>query len=228
MPEAAYRRLKLRLDAMSRNRNSGADERGRSRKTAKTGPRLPGLRWVPVPLAMLAAAVGWLVLGGAVGQHAATAAAKADQGFNASGLQLKVDTMLWLSNDMTGQGPVKNNNPGGFKMAPSMMPGIQVAGKNRLRVEFSIANTSSANQRYNSSEFRIVTRNGQSYGPNKYDGSTQATNAILRPGFGTIIDLYFDVPAGSSKGLNIQWTHNGTTVTFPVNTSGKLPGPHIH
>src|SRR5712691_7039655 len=213
---------------MSRNRNRGADLRKRPSKATRSGPAMPGLRWVPVPLAMLAAAIGWLVLGGAVGQHAATADAKAAQGFDAGDLQLKVDTMLWMSNDMSGQGPVKTKVPNGFKMPSSMMPGMQVAGNNRLRVEFTIANTSSANQQYWSGEFRVVTPNGRSYGPNKYDGSTQATNAILRPGFGTIIDLYFDVPAGASNGLNIRWTHDGTTVTFPVDTNGTVPSPHIH
>jgi hypothetical protein len=213
---------------MSRNRNAGADRRGRPRTAKKSASGLSGLRWVPVPLAMLAAALGWLVLGGAVGQHAATAAAKAEQGFDAGGLQLKVDTMLWMSNDMSGQGPVKNKNPNGFKMPTSMMPGMQVAGNNRLRVEFSVSNVSRANQAYYVRAFRVVTPNGKSYGPNNNDGSTQPTKAILRPGFGTIFDLYYDVPVGASKGLNIEWTHGGTTVTFPVDTNGTLPAPHIH
>jgi hypothetical protein len=212
---------------MARNRNRDADQRKRPRKTTRS-TALPGLRWVPVPLALLAAALGWLVLGGAVGQHAATAAARAAQGFDAGGLQLKVDTMLWMSNDMSGQGPVKNSNPNGFKMPSSMMPGMQVAGNNRLRVEFSIANVSSAIQQYYVRAFRVVTANGQSYGPNNNDGSTQPTKAILKPGFGTIIDLYYDLPAGASKGLSIEWTHGGTTVTFPVDTNGTVPAPHIH
>lgn len=189
---------------------------------------MPGLRWVPVPLAVLLAALGWLVLGGAAGQHAAAAAAQAARGFQAGGLQVNVDTMLWLSNDMTGQGPVKNTNPHGFKMAPSMMPGMPQAGDNRLRVEVSISNVSTVNQRYAMNEFKIVTAKGQSYPPDPVDGSTQATSAILRPGFWTTIDLYFDLPAAANKNLTVQWTHGGTSVSFPVNTNGKLPAPHIH
>jgi len=189
---------------------------------------MPGLRLVPVPLALLFAAIGWLLLGGAVGQHAATAAAKAAQGFDAGGLQVKVDTMLWMSNDMSGQGPVKNSNPNGFKMPSSMMPGMQLLGTNRLRLEFQIANVSSADQRYYVRQFRVVTKNGDSYGPNNNDGSTQPTSAVLRPGFGTIIDLYYDLPAGSDKNLSIRWTHDGQQVTFPVSTNGALPAPHIH
>jgi len=189
---------------------------------------MPGLRWVPVPLALLFAAIGWLMLGSSVGQHAASAAAKAAQGFDAGGLQASVDTMMWMSNDMSGQGPVKNNNPNGFKMPSSMMPGMQVAGNNRLRIELSVSNDSSVNQQYYVRAFRIVTPNGQSYGPNNNDGSTQPTTAILRPGFGTIIDMYYDLPAGASKGLNVEWTHGGQTVTFPVDTNGTLPAPHIH
>ena len=147
---------------------------------------------------------------------------------NASGVRFKVDTMMWMSNDMSGQGPVKNKNPNGFKMPSSMMPGMQLAGNNRLRVEFTIANDSSASQQYYVRAFRIVTKSGQSYGPNNNDGSTQPTRAILKPGFGTVIDLYYDLPTGANKNLSVQWTHGGTTVTFPVDTGGKLPAPHIH
>ena len=213
---------------MSRDRTKKAGPRAKPKGKAASATRLPGLRWVPVPLAILFAAIGWLMLGGAVGQHAASAAAKAALGFQAGGLQVNVDTMLWMSNDMTGQGPVKSSNPSGFKMPSSMMPGMQVAGDNRLRVEFSIANVSSADQRYYVRQFRVVAKNGQSYGPNGNDGSTQATVAILRPGFGTIIDLYYDLPAGVNKNLSVCWTHGGTSVTFPVSTNGTLPAPHIH
>ena len=101
---------------MSRDRTKKADTRTKSKGKAAPAARLPGLRWVPVPLALLFAALGWLVLGGAVGQHAASAAAKAAQGFDAGGLQVNVDTMLWMSNDMSGQGPVKSKTPNGFKM----------------------------------------------------------------------------------------------------------------
>jgi hypothetical protein len=213
---------------MAHNRTRSADRRPRRRAAPTSAPRLPGLRWVPVPLAMLAAALGWLLLGGAAGQHAAAAAAQAEHGYQAGGLSLSVDTMLWLSNDMSGQGPVKNPNPHGFKMDPSMMPGMQPVGENRLRVEVSVSNVTSANQRYSMGDFRVVTQGGKSYPADPTDGSTQATSSILRPGFGTTIDLYFDLPAAANKNLSVQWSHGGTAVDFPVSTNGKLPSPHIH
>ena len=190
------------------------------------GPRLPGLRWVPVPLALLAAAVGALVLGGAMGQQAA--AKEQLYGYQAGGLSLKPDAMLWLSNDMTGQGPVKNSNPDGFKMDPSMMPGMQPAGENRLRVEVTLTNVTGVNQRYAVTDFKVVGPTGKSFRVDSPDGSTQPTNALLRPQFGTTIDLFFDVPTAQSKNLSIAWSRGGTTVTIPVDTNGKLPAPHIH
>src|SRR5215471_9251665 len=111
---AACHRLNSRADAMSPDQTRSAGRRERSRTAARSAPRLPGLRWVPVPLAMLAAALGWLVLGGTLGQHAAAVNNQHVHGYQAGGLSLNVDTMLWLSNDMTGQGPVKNPNPHGF------------------------------------------------------------------------------------------------------------------
>jgi hypothetical protein len=212
---------------MSHNRVRTANPRERQRTRSNPGPRLPGLRWVPVPLALLAAALGWLVLGGAMGQHAA-ANDQHVHGYQAGGLSLAPDAMLWLSNDMTGQGPVKNSNPNGFKMAPSMMPGMQPVGDNRLRVEVSLANVTSVNQRYALSDFKVAGPGRGSFPVNSTDGSTQPANAILRPGFGTTIDLFFDVPTAQSKNLSIEWSHGGTTVDIPVSTSGKLPSPHIH
>lgn len=212
---------------MSRDRIQKTDRRERGRTRSNPGSRLPGLRWVPVPLALLAAVVGLLVLGGAIGQHAA-ANEQHVHGYQAGGLSLQPDAMLWLSNDMTGQGPVKNPNPHGFKMDPSMMPGMQPVGDNRLRVEVSLANVTSVNQRYALSDFKLAGPGRGSFPVDSTDGSLQPTNAILRPGFGTTIDLFFDVPTAQSKNLSIEWSHGGTTVDIPVDTSGKLPSPHIH
>jgi hypothetical protein len=191
------------------------------------GPRLPGLHWVPVPLAVLAATVGYLVLGGTMGQQAA-AKVQHVHGYQAGGLSLQPDAMLWLSNDMTGQGPVKNPNPDGFKMDPSMMPGMQPAGENRLRVEVTLANVTSVNQRYAVTDFKVVGPTGKSFRVDSPDGSTQPTNSLLRPQFGTTIDLFFDVPTAQSKNLSIEWSRGGTTVDIPVDTNGTLPSPHIH
>jgi hypothetical protein len=212
---------------MSRNRVRAVDRCGREGAGLSRAPVLQGLRWVPVPLAVLVAALGWLVLGGAMGQHA-VANEQHVHGFQVGGLSLQPDVMLWLSNDMTGQGPVKNSNPDGFKMDPSMMPGMQPVGENRLRIEVSLANVTSVNQRYSLSDFKIVGPSGGSFPVDSTDGSTQPANALLRPGFGTTIDLFFDVPTAKSKNLFIEWSHGGTTVDIPVDTSGKLPSPHIH
>lgn len=211
---------------MPGSRAPSAGRRERPRASATSTSRLPGLRWVPVPLAMLAAALGWLVLGGVAGQHAAAVSDQHVQGYQAGGLALNVDTMLWMSNDMTGQGPVKSSNPSGFKMPP--MPGMQSAGDNRLQVEVTIANVTSVSQRYALSDFRVVTPRGKSIPVRSTYRSTQPMSATLIPRSWTTIDLYFDVPAAQSKNLSIEWSHGGVTVDFPVYTNGKLPSPHIH
>jgi hypothetical protein len=182
---------------------------------------------VPVPLAFLFATIGWLVLGGALGQHA-SANDHQVHGYQAGGLALTVESMTWLSNDMTGQGPVKNPNPHGYKMNAGMMPGMQVAGNNRLNLEVRVANVTSVAQHYALRDFRAVAPGGKSYPPNSISGSSQSAGATLPPGFGTVIDLAFDIPAKHSKNLLIQWSHDGTTVYFPVSTNGKVPSPHIH
>jgi hypothetical protein len=186
------------------------------------GPRLPGLRWVPVPLAALAAVLGWLVLGSMQGQQAA-ARDQHPHGYQAGGLALSVDQMMWMSNDMTGQGPLKV--PKGFPMDPSMMPGMQGPGDNRLRFEVDLSNVSTGVQRYAMSDFRVIAPGGQSWKPTENGGS--AAEANLEPGFQATADMYFDVPIKQSKNLTIRWSRDGTTVQFPVNTSG-LPSAHVH
>src|SRR5262245_37201240 len=99
--EAACHR-RSRGYAMSVNRTRSAGRRERAQSAARAAPRPPGIRWLPVPLAMLAAAIGWLVLGGTRGQHAAAVSTQHAHGYQAGGISLSVDTMLWLSNDMTG------------------------------------------------------------------------------------------------------------------------------
>jgi hypothetical protein len=177
---------------------------------------------------MLAAALGWLLIGGAAGQHAAAVANQHVSGFQAGGLSLNVDDMNWMSNDMTGQGPVKNPNANGFQMPASEMPGMQPVGENRLRVEVNIANVTSASQRYALSDFRVVAPGGKSYPTAPLGNAIQPASALLMPGFVTTITLYFDIPSAHSKNLSIAWSHGGTTVDFPVYTNGQLPSPHIH
>ena len=201
-----------------------AKTRGRERTGSNRGPRLPGLRWVPVPLAALTAVVGWLVLGAAAGQHAAAHAQQS--GYQAGGLALSVDQMLWMSNDMTGQGPLnaKAKLQGGYTMAPSMMPGMQSPSNDRLHLQLNLRNVTTDAQPYQLSGFRVVGPGGQSWRNSDSGGITPA--AILEPGFEATVNLYFDIPvAQSGKNLSVQWSRSGTTVTFPVNTGGTPPGP---
>ncbi len=186
------------------------------------GPLVPGLRWVPVPLAVLATVLGWLVLGSLQGQQAA-AHDQHQHGYQAGGLALTVDQMVWMSNDMTGQGPLKI--PTGFPMDPSMMPGMQAPGDDRLRFEVDLSNISTGVQRYAMSDFRVIAPGGQSWKPTENGGS--AADAILEPGFQATVDMYFDMPDKQSKNLTVQWSRDGTTVQFPVDTNG-IPSPHIH
>lgn len=206
--------------ASRRSRPGSRNERGRA-GAAHKGRRLHGLRWVPVPLAVLAAVLGLLVVGSLQGQAAAQ---RARDGYQAGGLALSVGTMLWMSNDMTGMGPVKNKNPNGFAMPSSMMPGMQAGGHNRLRVEVSLRNVTSDVQRYSLDDFSMAAPGGKSWRVSNSERSDLARSASLEPGFGMTIDLYFDIPASKSHGLTLEWSRNGSTVSIPVNTNGTNPG----
>jgi hypothetical protein len=188
------------------------------------GSWLHGLRWVPVPLAVLAAVVGWLVLGSMQGQQ--VAARVHQHGYQAGGLALAVDQMTWMSNDMTGQGPVKAKVKG-FPMDSSQMPGMQSASDNRLRVEVILRNITATTQRYAMSDFKVVAPGGQHWTTADDGGTGSAAAGALAPGFEATVDMYFDIPIKQSKNLSIEWSRDGTTVEFPVNTSG-IPAPHIH
>lgn len=209
---------------MSGNRMRPGNGRAREGPGSNPGPRLLGLRWVPVPLAVLAAVLGWLILGSLQGQSAA-AHDHHVHGYQAGGLALAVDQMVWMSNDMTGQGPLRV--PKGFPMDPSMMPGMQAANQDRLRLEVNLRNVTSDAQRYAMSDFRVIAPGGQSWQTSDDGGTGSAKEAILEPGFEATVDLYFDIPIQQSKNLSIEWSRGGSTVYFPVNTSGK-PSPHVH
>src|SRR5215469_9143704 len=135
---------------MSRNRTRSADDRKRRRKAATDAPRMPGLRWVPVPLAFLLAVIGWLIFGSAIGQHAlASAHAGPEQG----GMGLTVNQAVWMADDMADPGSA---NPKGFQMPDTMMPGMQTVGDKRLRIELYLRNISGSPQRYGLAEFRLL------------------------------------------------------------------------
>lgn len=196
---------------------------GRGR--ALPGTRLPGLRWVPVPLALLAALMGLLVAGSMQGQAAADLAKEPLQ---AGGLSLNIDAMLWMSNEMSGSGapqasPAPSDSPSGYSMPDSMMPGMQPAGDNRLRVEVDLSNVSNSTQRYFTTDFSLSGPGGKTWKVNGQEHSAQPASAYLQPGFRTTIDIYFDMPASDSKNLILHWSRDGRTVSVPVNTGGKGP-----
>jgi hypothetical protein len=212
--KAACRRLK-RADVMARNRARGA---ARRKRTGLAILRMPGLRWVPVPLAALAAVIGVLVMGSFQGQ---VAEANAHQvGYRAGGLALSVDTMYWMSNNMTGLGPQQKGVPNGFSMPPSEMPGIQPEGDNRLRIEVELSNVTTGMQRYSTTDFTLAGPGGKTWNVDPQGLSVMAGSANLAPGFQSTVDIYFDIQAANSKHLTLKWSRDGTTVSIPVQIGG--------
>lgn len=198
---------------MARNRARSAA--GRERAAGLAILRMPGLRWIPVPLATLAAVIGVLVMGSFQGQ---VASANAHQtGYRAGGLALSVDAMTWMMN----MEPSK-----GYQMPTSMMPGMQMVGDNRLRVEVSLSNTTTSLQRYSIANFTVSGPGGKTWKTvgQLQQHSDQPASADLEPGFRTTIDLYFDIPSKQTKNLTLKWSRSGTTVSIPVNTSGMPSG----
>src|SRR6185437_4106079 len=176
--------LTSRADAMSRNQ-TGSDDRRKSRKTSEA--RYPGLRWVPVPWAILVAALGWLVFGSVMGQHAL---ASAHSGPEQGGLGLHVNQVVWMADDMTNPSG-KATDPNQFTMPDSMMPGMQKVGDKRLRIEFYLRNISNSPQRYGLAEFRLLGKGKQSWSPLDNSATRGAVlAATLDPGFQSTVDLY--------------------------------------
>jgi hypothetical protein len=175
---------------------------------------------VPVPLAILAAALGVLVFGSVQGQAAADLASHPTE---AGGLAITVDTMLWMSNDMDGAGnPNAAPAPGDeYSMPSSMMPGMQPVGDNRLRIEVDLANVTSGAEEYATTDFTLSGPGGKTWQADDQDHSSQPASAYLRPGFRTTVDVYFDVQAADSKNLTLHWSRDGRTISIPVNTSGQ-------
>jgi Domain of unknown function (DUF4352) len=181
---------------------------------------------VPVPLAMLAAIMGLLVAGSMQGRAAADLAKEPSQ---AGGLSLTVDTMLWMSNDMSGSGAPQASPPpaDGFSMPDSMMPGMQSAGDNRLRVEVDLSNVTGSTQQYSTTDFSLSGPGGKTWKVNGQEHSAQPASADLQPGFRTTIDVYFDIPASDSKNLTLHWSRGGRTISMPVNTGTGPSGMHM-
>ena len=201
-----------------RMRSRGGKKKGAPASRA----RLRSLRWVPVPLALLAAVLGVLVMGSIQGRAAADLASHPNE---AGGLSLTVDTMLWMSNDMGGSGSPQASPPpadsGEFDMPSSMMPGMQPVGDNRLRIEVDLSNVSASVQQYATTDFTLSAPGGKTWPVNGQEHSSQPGSADLQPGFGSTVDVYFDIPAIDSKHLTLHWSRGGRTISMPVNTSGS-------
>jgi hypothetical protein len=178
---------------------------------------MPGLRWVPVPLAMLMAVMGWLIFGSVLGQHAvASAHAGPEQG----GMGLTVNQVVWMQDDMAAPGTT--TDPSQFQMPQSMMPGMQTGGDKRLRIEFYLRDISSSPQRYGLAEFRLLGTGHQSWPPLDNAATRGAPlSAVLDPSFTATVDLYFDLPASHHGALRLEWEHGGHIMTIPVHISGS-------
>jgi hypothetical protein len=183
------RTVRMSAPAVSSRAGSGPGSRPTGRRPGGRSPRkkgrparLRGLRWVPVPLALLAVTMGLLVMGSMQGQAEADLASHPNQ---AGGLSLTVDTMLWMSNDVDGSGaPASANVPGqaapppadsadsadsaddsgdstGFSMPDSMMPGYQPTGDDRLRIEVDLNNVTGKVQQYSTTDFTLSGPGGK-------------------------------------------------------------------
>lgn len=203
---------------MARNRTRSDDKQRRSQKAPAAAERMPGLRWVPVPLAILMAVIGWLVFGTALGQHAlAVAHAGPEQG----GMGLTVNQVVWMQDDMVTPG----TNPGYYHMPASEMPGMQLAGEKRLRIELYLRNISSSVQRYALAEFRLLGTGHQSWPP--LDNAAvrgQMLSALLDPDFQATVDVYFDLPISQRGALRLEWEHNGHLMTIPLHIGTAMVG----
>ena len=140
---------------MARNRTRSADRNGR----LAAALRMPGPRWVPVPLAVLMAVMGWLVFGSVLGQHAV---ASAHAGPEAGGLGLTVNQVVWIADDMGNPGQASTSTQ--FEMPESMMPGMQTGGDKRLRVEIYLRNISNRPSGTGLAEFRLFGTAGRRAG----------------------------------------------------------------
>jgi hypothetical protein len=230
----------MSASVVNSSRRPGGKQAGKKGRPV-SGARLRGLRWVPVPLALLAVMLGLLVMGSMQGQAAANLASHPNQ---AGGLSLSVDAMNWMSNDMSGSGaPTSANIPGqaapppadsavdgsaGYSMPDNMMPGIQPTGDDRLRIEVDLNNVTSSVQTYSTTDFTLTGPGGKSWQVNGQEHSDQPVSANLQPGFATTIDVYFDIPAANTKNLTLHWSRGGRTISMPVNTGGQAPaGMHM-
>lgn len=205
---------------MARNRTRSDDKQNQSRKVPSAAERMPGLRWVPVPLAILMAVIGWLVFGSALGQHAL---AVSHEGPHQGGFGLTINQAVWMQDDMVDPG---KKNPNAFQMPDSMMPGMQTGGEKRLRVEFYLQNISSKTMVYGLEQFRLLGTGHQSWSPLDNAATRGAAlKATLAPSFTATVDLYFDLPASQKGALRLEWSAGvGHLMTIPLHIGNVMVG----
>lgn len=110
-------------------------------------------------------------------------------------------------------------------MPPSEMPGMQLVGEKRLRIELYLRNISNSPQTYGLAEFRLLGTGHQSWPP--LDNAAvrgQPLSAVLDPTFEATTDLYFDLPAGQRGALRLEWEHNGHVMTIPLHVGTAMVG----
>lgn len=213
---ASGRPPELTPDSTAPKRPPSGGRRQRGRGGPGQDSRLHGIRWVPVPLALLATVIGALVMGSFQGQEASANAHRT--GYQAGGLALSVDTMLWLMEMAPSQG---------YQMPRSEMPGYTPSGDKRLRVAVTVSDVTADVQRYSITDFSLSGPNGKTWKVDPYYRSDSKPSGNLEPGFETTIDLYFDIPAKQARNLTLKWCRSGTTVSIPVSTGGSPGSMHM-
>jgi hypothetical protein len=176
------------------------------------------LRWLPLPVGIGLAVVGWGVLtttlssSGSGHVHATS--------YESNGFELSVEQSVWMSNDMYG-GPMPTY-AANFPMPQQMMPGLQTSDNNRLHVEVSLRNQTGDGRSYGPDDFHLVSQSGGDWKVN--DGSFDP--GTLAPGYAVSIDLYFDVPTTDKGPLSVVWQLGGYPVQIPI-VVGQAPA-HNH
>jgi hypothetical protein len=174
-----------------------------------------------VPAALATMAAGWLVVGAVLQGHGGHVHATS---YENGGLSLSVDQMLWMSNDMSGQGPLANNNQV-FQMDPRMMPGMQTVNNNRLRVQLTLRNLSASARTYAPADFHAIAPDGGRWNAVDDGGALNQKGGTVQPGYAVSLAVYFDIPV-AEKNVSIEWSKDGQTIEIPF--TGGPAGPHNH
>src|SRR5215472_3987433 len=191
---------------------------GRRHRNVQVAARRTGDRVVTAiasALAVLVAAAGVIVLAAHLsepasshGGHGLAAGAAADAHtqhsalvYEAGGMQLTIQDVAWMSHDMFGgPAPAENN----FPMPAQMMPGMQSDDVNRLHVELTVTNRTSAIASLARRSFAVESPGGQRWIANS--GDPQSANLLA--GASMSLDLYFDIPVQETV-ANILFTNAG-------------------